>query len=322
MVKVFFNLLIRAQALTHQHDPLHLMPALEAAIETGNVNFFETLKPYLQGYLQNPLYFLKAWSSASAAGNTQFIELLKSYFQVHDPLCLSTILVIASAVDDIQLIEFPVTIGCDLNPRDLGLALVIAVRKGQHQLAKMLKDSNADTNMSRDQHKSKIFVAEFEVIDRRKGLEDIHRRKELEDIRNELNVKQDPKYNRNTPLIEALLRHDSSLFCTLIEADARPNESWDQSSSYGPAILLAVEWGDRLMIQGLIDNAVNVNATGIRNRRILSALVISVQKCDRNLTTFLLYAGANPIIPNIETTKHYQFEDYGDRFCTPLAAAA
>lgn len=189
----------------------------------------------------------------------------------------------------------------------------------------MLIDLNADTNM--DSNLMSIILREESMFRERNRLDKVRDGgTELADMNTEsdvdfLSLRQEFDLKRhhedyNSPLIEALSRRDSSLVRTLIEADARPGAL---------EIVFAAEWGDRSIIQDLINSGADVNAIGVRNNHIVSALIISIKKRDQDLAKFLVHAGANPNIPNIET-KDYFTEDDGSiplvKENSPLAAAA
>lgn len=177
----------------------------------------------------------------------------------------------ASEVGDVRTIEFLVQLGGKVKPEDLGYALMIAARDGQDEAAQILIEAGADTN-----------------IDSRSS----------------------PR--GGPPLLEALRRRNARLVCALLNADADPNYGghYRYFSDREPAIILAVRWDNRDVIQQLIDAGVDVNDCTSK-AQCSPALTIAAGRGDLDLVKFLLRAGADINNPRARLTRG-----------TALAAAA
>lgn len=296
-----FNLIVGEQALKHMHDPLHLQSSLEAAIEVGNANIVEILKPYLLKHLHNPSYFLTVWSAASKSENDQLTEYLKSYFREHqyDSSDFSVALADSKKIENFQFVEFLVGAGYYVSPCNLGIALAHAIKKEQDQLAYMLIDAGADTN------------AYF-------GLE---------------------IYNK--PLVEALIRRNAPLVRSLIEADAHPHRhgcekevslavEWGDRSIIKELInaganlnvtitkqektvsilTIAVQTGDRELVSYLLYAGSNPNAFSPAEfdefGTDITPLMAAVKKEDVEMIQLLFEHGADPYDPGAfnEAAEH------------------
>ena len=94
----------------------------------------------------------------------------------------------------------------------------------------------------------------------------------------------EPRQWRGPALYEVLERLKESLTFSLLNADANPNFSETPSS-----IQLAVEWGNRSVIEALIFAGVDVNSCGQKD----TALAIAVKRRDFGLFELLVASGAD-----------------------------
>ena len=110
---------------------------------------------------------------------------------------------------------------------------------------------------------------------------------------------------RGPPLLEALKRRKEALVMSLLDADANLREHYDQESS----MVLAVEWGNRSVIDSLILMGANVD--GCQNGdQPKTALSIAVKRQDYDLICHLLDSGAD--INNCEGLAFFVAAENGD----------
>ena len=157
----------------------------------------------------------------------------------------------ASKAGNILFLERLIQLGGKVSPRDLGFALTIATTDDRDEDVEKLIDAGADVNLI-------------------SGYGPYHRYEHFESI--------------GPPLCEVLKRQKESLTFSLLNAEADPNIS----GSYTP-IQLAVEWGNRLVIEALIFAGVDVNHCTWND----TALAIAVKRRDFELIELLLASGAD-----------------------------
>ena len=156
----------------------------------------------------------------------------------------------ASKVGNIQFLERLIQLGGKISPQHLGYALVMATINDRDEDVEKLIDAGADVNFS--------------------GNPDLrHYRFES---------------SNGPPLREVLKRRKEPLTFLLLNAEANPNGFLDSSS-----IQLAVEWGNRSVIEALIFAGVDVN----RCSKGDTALAIAVKRRDFGLIELLLASGAD-----------------------------
>ena len=186
----------------------------------------------------------------------------------------SAAVVAASRVGDIQYIERLIKLGGKVRARDLGYGLLIATIDDRDEDVKKLIDAGADVNFN------------MMIRDQRYHYESHYR-----DL-----------YLEGPPLREVLERRNESLTFLLLNADADPNLVCRSS------IQLAVEWGNRSVIEALIVAGVDVNNCYEYSP---NALAIAVKRRDFELIELLLASGAEI---NSYSKKH--------NVISPLEAAA
>lgn len=170
----------------------------------------------------------------------------------------STVFQAASEVGNIQLIERLMELRGNISPYGLGYALTIALRDGRDEIVQTLIDAGANVNITCDY--------------RRKG------------------------GKKGVPLFFALERRKEAFIFSLLDADAHPNYALDTYDLTVPAIQLAIEWGNRSVIEALIFAGADLNST--RNEHSGAALTIAVKQRNPELVQFLLASGAdvnNPV---------------------------
>ena len=141
-----------------------------------------------------------------------------------------------------------IQLGSSVSPRDLGYALLISTIDDRDEDVEKLIDAGADVNVYGDPYRSR---GNF-----------------------------DPK---GPPLFEVLKRRKESLTFSLLNADADPNFMGEI-----PSIQLAVELGNRSVIEALILAGVDVNHCNMKD----TALAIAVKRREFGLIELLLASGA------------------------------
>ena len=179
----------------------------------------------------------------------------------------------ASEAGNMQFLERLIQLGGEVSAQDLGYGLLMATINDRDEDVKKLIDAGANVN--------------FMVCSRRGYVED---------------------YNlgsRGPPLCEVLTRRKESLTFSLLDADADPNLG-------ASSIQLAVEWGNRSVIEALI-------LAGVDLKRYTSdtALTIAATRRDFGLIELLLVSGAD-----INSTTENTDADTPLKAKTPLEAAA
>ena len=163
--------------------------------------------------------------------------------------CAAAILA-ASEAGNIQFLERLVQLGGSVSPEDWGNALLFATIDNRDEDVEKLIDAGADVNLVKRNYR---FY---------KGYEE----------------------SKGPPLCEVLKRRKESLAFSLLNADANPNISGISSP-----IQLAVEWGNRSVIEALIFAGVDVNHCNMGD----TALAIAVKRRDFGLIKLLLASGAS-----------------------------
>ena len=160
----------------------------------------------------------------------------------------------ASEAGNIQFLERLIQLGAMVSPQDLGYALWIATADDRDEDVDKLIDAGADVNV-------------------------------------DINLRQDRGHShlRGPPLYEVLQRRKESLTFSLLNAGADPNFPGDSS-----AIHLAVEWGNRSVIEALIFAGADVNYCGAmaNSHRLDTALAMAVKRRDLGLIELLIASGA------------------------------
>ena len=200
--------------------------------------------------------------------------------------CAAAVLA-ASEVGKIQFIEELVWLGCKVNPQDLGYALWIATIDDRDEDVKKLINVGADVNLGASGRR--------------------------------IQASPSNRQWRGPPLYEVLKRRKESLTSSLLNAGANPNDkchsgchSGCHSDGESSSIQLAIQWGNRSVIEALISAGVDVNCCGDGGDRD-TALAIAVKRRDFGLIKLLLASGAD-INPK---PAHRQCD-----LVTPLEAAA
>ena len=171
----------------------------------------------------------------------------------------SAALLAASEVGNVQYIERLIELGGWARPKDLGYALIIAVREDRKETATALINAGADVNVDGSSYKSDS--TSHQII--------------------------------GPPLYEALERRAKSLVFSLLNADANPNYSFSSTSS---ALQLAVRWGDKSVVKALILVGADVNrynAVGSYGKQSDSPLATAVDLRDFGMIDLLLASGAD-----------------------------
>ena len=190
--------------------------------------------------------------------------------------CAAAVLA-ASQVGNIQFIEELVWLGGRVQPEHLGYALWIATIDDRDEDVEKLIDVGADVNLGGDSG-------------------------------GEILASLSDRQWRGPPLHEVLKRRKESLTSSLLNAGADPNYHRDGYSS----IQLAIEWGNRSVIEALISAGVDVNCCGDGGDGD-TVLAIAVKRRDFGLIELLLASGAD-INPKPGHRQYF--------LVTPLEAAA
>ena len=194
-----------------------------------------------------------ALAEAIRLQNTQVLRIVEDHGAFHNMLGeeqFSAALRAASEVENFQLIERLLDLRGDVSPGDFGLALILATRQGRDEVAKSFIDAGANVNR---------------VL------------------------------KNKSPLVEALKRQKEAIVMWLLDADADPkfdprnDPTFDCVPEFVPPMILAVEWGNRSVIESLILAGADVNK-GTMNE---SALTIAVKCQDYELIHLLLASGAD-----------------------------
>ena len=156
----------------------------------------------------------------------------------------------ASEARNIQFLEKLIQLEGGVSPHDLGYALLIATIDDRDENVEKLIDAGADVNFIDDSDPYRSY-APFESI--------------------------------GPPLCEVLKRRKESLTFSLLNAEADPNISLSDSP-----IQLAVEWGNRLVIEALIFAGADLSRCSEGD----TALAIAVKRRDFGLIELLLASGA------------------------------
>ena len=110
------------------------------------------------------------------------------------------------------------------------------------------------------------------------------------------------------PLVEALARRDAGLVHLLLEVGALPNVSYGKGRM---ALQLAVEWGDRSIVETLILAGADMNDPMMDEEE--APLTLAVKSQEQTLVKLLLDAGAE--------INSYHISFYGDTVSSALEAA-
>ena len=155
----------------------------------------------------------------------------------------------ASEAGNIQFLERLVQLGGSVSPEDWGYALLIATIDNRDEDVEKLIDAGADVN---------VFQHHYRPYE---------------------------NSSKGPPLCEVLKRRKESLAFSLLNADANPNPPQYNDTP----IRLAVEWGNRSVIEALIFAGADIN----RRSQGDTALAIAVKRRDFGLIKLLLASGAS-----------------------------
>ncbi|KAL8800933.1 MAG: hypothetical protein Q9182_004815 [Xanthomendoza sp. 2 TL-2023] len=182
-------------------------------------------------------------------------------------LLLSALLA-ASHVGDLTWVERLVGFDGGSEPKVLGLALINAIIEGKEDVVVFLIDAGADTNLDGGRFPKDFLDKSFCNCSMQDG----------------------------PPIREALIRRHAGLVHHLLTAGA--------SMGYRarPAIQLAVEWGDRSIVEAVIEAGAVLNVSIIDYG--MPALCIAVHTQDKDMVTLLLDAGCDINDPEARTQGH------------------
>ena len=186
----------------------------------------------------------------------------------------------ASEVGDIQFIEALVQLRGNVRLKDLGYALIYASRKGNDDVAKILIDSGADTNVAINDEGGPPLV---------EALKRYNKFLVLELLDNDANPNGSA---RDNPLQLALDWGEVSIINALIHAGADVNERLVSPYARAP-ITIAVERQDYKLVEILLEAEADVNDPEAR-KSCATALNATAKLGDLDIATRLLDYGADP----------------------------
>ena len=188
----------------------------------------------------------------------------------------------ASDVGDLQLIERLMELKGNISEDDLGCALTVAVKDGREEIAQILIDAGAYTNVRADEG-SKSVPLFYAVKQRKEAL-----------IYSLLDADANPSYTDafDTPPIIQLATEwgNRSVIEALIFAGANLNRNFDKQS--GAALTIAVKQRDRELVQLLLASGAEINNPEYRLVRG-TALGAALDNDDIEMARWLLDQGAD-----------------------------
>ena len=176
--------------------------------------------------------------------NPETIELLQvsNRVRLDDDIQFSAAIIAASEVGDIAFVERLIQLGGQARAEQMGEALAITIRKGQDKAVAVLFEAGADLNIS----------------------------------------PQGYGYKYDTPLVEAIRKHNAALMHLLLEEGAFPDDEG--------AMQKAVECGNVSIVKALIRAGALVDIT---ENDGVDPLIKAVKSRDQALIQLLLDAGAD-----------------------------
>lgn len=208
------------------------------------------------------------------------IELIQRYGPVRldDPTQFSAALNAASQVGDLTFIERLIQLGGQARAKDLGIALAIAIKEGQNEVAVRLLDVGPSLDEYTDKIDTPLSAAVFQ---RNAGL-----------VYSLLEAGARPTYNKHheSALLHAIEWGDCSIVKTLILAGA------DVNANGASPLNLAVERQDYALVDCLLESGATINTNDMDGA---CALECALRIGDISMACFLLHQGADPTVTDV-----------------------
>jgi ankyrin repeat protein len=200
----------------------------------------------------------------------------------------------ASAVGDVQFLEYLVDLGGDVTPEDLGHVLLKLAKSGHNGAASMLIDAGAD-----------LGAWYSSVYGDGPALYEALKRRDLDLVTRLLDAGANPKYgqdfflrlNWRKPLIQLAIKWGNFVVVKRLifeGADLNDCSGWDNCSS---ALTLAVEHGNTDLVKILFEAGADVNHPNTRLIRGRTPLAAAAKLGDKGIIWLLFDYGADSNAP-------------------------